>query len=255
MPEGPSIVILKDAVQRFKGQKVTRATGDGKYIDAAPLTGLIITDFKSWGKHFLICLPDFTVQIHLMMFGSYRINSRTDKHPRLHLEFGDSELNFYACQLHVIEQPLDEVYDWHADVMNPDWSAAKAISKMKEQPKLLACDALMDQHIFAGVGNIIKNEVLFRTKIHPLSLVKDLPRAKLKEMVNEAVTYSFDFLKWKKANTLSKHWEAYNQKTCPRNKVAFHKANTGKSHRSSYFCPLCQVKYGEESKEIKSATK
>ena len=249
MPEGPIIVILKKAVQQFKGQKVTKATGDGKYIDAKLLTGLTITDFKSWGKHFLICFPEFTIQVHLMMFGSYRINGNTEKQPRLHLQFGDGELNFYACQLHVIEQPLDEIYDWHADVMSPAWNAAKAINKMKGQTKLLACDALMDQHLFAGVGNIIKNEVLFRTRIHPLSLVNELPAEKLKDLTDEAVKYSFDFLKWKEANTLSKHWEAYNRKICPRDNVPFHKADTGKSHRSSYFCPLCQVRYGEESKK------
>jgi endonuclease-8 len=252
MPEGPIIIILKEAVQQFKGEKVIQASGDGKFIDAALLAGLTITDFKSWGKHFLICFPEFTVQIHLMMFGSYRVNSHTAKQPRLHLEFEDGELNFYACQLHVIEQPLDEVYDWQADVMNPAWSAGKAITKMKRQPELLACDALMDQHLFAGVGNIIKNEVLFRTRIHPLSLVNELPTARLKTMMKEAVTYSLEFLKWKKANTLSKRWEAYNQKICPRDNVAFQKADTGKSHRSSYFCPLCQILYGEKSKTSNS---
>ena len=31
----------------------------------------------------------------------------------------------------------------------------------------MVCDALLDQTVFAGVGNIIKNEVLFRTGVHP----------------------------------------------------------------------------------------
>jgi len=243
MPEGPILVILKRAAEQFKGQKVTDADGDGKYIDAAILKGQTVTDFKTWGKHFLICFPEFAVQIHLMMFGSYRINDHSAKQARLHLEFANGELNFYACVIHLIDQPLDEVYDWSADVMSSHWDAAKAIQKMKEFPKLLVCDALMDQHLFAGVGNIIKNEVLFRTKIHPLSLVSSLPADKLKEMVAETVNYSFDFLKWKKQNTLSKHWQAYQQEICPRNHIPFHKKNTGKSHRTSYFCDACQVLY------------
>jgi endonuclease-8 len=127
--------------------------------------------------------------------------------------------------------------------MNPDWDAENAIGKMKENPQLLACDALMDQQIFSGVGNIIKNEVLFRARIHPLSLVSKLPAEKLKEMIAEAVNYSFDFLKWKKEKKLSKHWQAYGQQICPRNHIPFHKKNTGKSHRTSYFCNLCQVLY------------
>jgi endonuclease-8 len=178
-----------------------------------------------------------------MMFGSYRINDHSVKPARLHLQFANGELNFYACVLHLIKQPLNEVYDWTADVMSPDWDAEKAVKKMNENPKLLACDALMDQHIFSGVGNIIKNEVLFRTRIHPLSLVNKLPAEKLKEVMTEAVKYSFDFLKWKKEKTLSRHWEAYDQQNCPRNQIPFHKKDTGKGHRTSYFCNACQVLY------------
>ena len=46
---------------------------------------------------------------------------------------------------------------------------------LKLQPDTLVCDALLDQDLFAGVGNIIKNEVLFRTRVHPESTIGDLP--------------------------------------------------------------------------------
>ena len=243
MPEGPIIIILKEAVQQFAGQKVIDASNNNHKLNAEMLIGQTVTEFKSWGKHFLICFPQFTIRVHMMMFGSYRVNSHTEKPPRLHLRFANGELNFYAVELLIIDEPLNEIYDWAADVMSKHWSAKKAIEKMKEQPKLLACDALMDQHLFAGVGNIIKNEVLFRTHIHPLSVIDAMPAKKRKEMIDEAVNYSFDFLKWKKESTLSKHWETYSQKICPRNHVAFDIKNTGKSHRKSYFCPLCQVLY------------
>lgn len=253
MPEGPSIVILKEAVQQFKGQKILDASCNNNTLDAAKLIGLTITDFKSWGKHFLICFPKFTVRIHMMMFGSYRINAHSDKAPRLHLQFTDGELNFYASLLQLIEEPLDKVYDWSADIMNPKWSAEKAIKKIKAQPKLLACDALMDQQLFAGSGNIIKNEVLFRTRIHPLSQVSSLPPKKIKELVAEAVNYSFDFLEWRKKNVLKKNWLAYNQKVCSRDHVAFNKADIGKSRRKTFYCDICQKLYTEADVADKKA--
>ncbi len=243
MPEGPIICILKEDVQQFKGQKVVTASCNNKAIDAGMLTGQTITGFKTWGKHFLICFPAFTIRVHMMMFGSYRVNEHTAKSPRLHLGFADGELNFYAVELLLIEEPIDKIYDWTADVMNSKWSAKKAINKIKLQPALLACDALMDQQIFSGVGNIIKNEVLYRTRIHPLSVVNKLPKAKLSEMLNEAVNYSFDFFNWKKAHIFSKNWKAYQQKDCPRDHVPFHKSDTGKSRRTSYYCDICQVLY------------
>ncbi|RWY51268.1 endonuclease [Mucilaginibacter gilvus] len=244
MPEGPSILILKEAAMQFKGQKVVAASCNNGAIDAALLIHQTITDIKSWGKHFLICFPSLTVRVHMMMFGSYRINSHTEKPARLHLLFenGD-ELNFYASQLKLIDEPLDEIYDWSADVMSPTWDGKKAIKKMKDIPGLLACDALMNQNLFAGVGNIIKNEVLFRTQIHPESLMSALPPKKLKEFIAETISYSFEFLEQKKAGKLKKNWKAYNKKICPRDETPFIKRDTGKSHRTSFYCELCMKKY------------
>ena len=243
MPEGPSIIILKEAVQEFKGQTVIDASCNNGAIDASILTDQVITDFKSWGKHFLICFPHVTVRVHMMMFGTYRINSHREKTARLHLQFKDGELNFYAAQLHLIDEPLENIYDWEADIMSDQWNPRKAIKKMKAEPELLACDALMNQQIFSGVGNIIKNEVLIKTHIHPYSLVNAIPSKKLKEMTDEARRYSFDFLKWKKAGVLKKHWQAYDKKVCPRNHVPFNIKDTGKSHRKSFYCELCQKLY------------
>jgi endonuclease-8 len=141
MPEGPSIVILKEAVQAFKGKKVTDVNGSTRKFDASRLKGKKITDFKSWGKHFLICVPRFTVRVHFLLFGSYRINEQKDAIPRLHLQFSRGELNFYACALDLIEAPLNEVYDWTADVMNEHWDADQALNKLKANPKMLACAA------------------------------------------------------------------------------------------------------------------
>ncbi|RFZ81085.1 endonuclease [Mucilaginibacter terrenus] len=244
MPEGPSILILKEAVQQFKGQKIVDASCNNRTLDAGLLKNQTITDLKSWGKHFLICFPNFTMRIHMMMFGSYRINSHTAKPARLHLQFENgTELNFYASQLKLIEEPLDDIYDWHADIMSPKWSSKKAITKMKALPELLICDALMDQQIFSGVGNIIKNEVLFRVKVHPESLVSSIPAKKLNDIINEAIKYSFKFFEQRKAGTLKKHWQAYNKKECPRDKVPLQKRDTGRSHRTSFFCDLCMKQY------------
>ncbi|MFD0792962.1 DNA-formamidopyrimidine glycosylase family protein [Mucilaginibacter litoreus] len=243
MPEGPSIVILKEKVQQFKGKTVTAASCNNGSLDVSILMNQPITDFKSWGKHFLICFPGFTVRIHMMMFGTYRINEHTAKPPRLHLQFNNEELNFYACLLQLIEQPLNEVYDWEADIMSDSWNTKKAIKKMKAEPKLLACDALMDQQIFSGVGNIIKNETLFRTRIHPESLIAAIPPKKLKEMIVETIKYSFEFLEQKKKGTLKRNWQAYHKKECPRNHVPFIRRDTGRSHRASFYCEVCQVLY------------
>lgn len=181
--------------------------------------------------------------IHFLLFGSYRINETKDASPRLSLKFTKGELNFYACSVKRIAEDIDEVYDWSADVMNDKWSPRKAREKLKRKPSTLACDALLDQDIFAGVGNIIKNEVLFRIRVNPESKIGKLPPAKLSALIKEARDYSFDFLKWKKEFTLKKHWLAHTKKTCPRCDLPIIKKYTGKTKRRSFFCLNCQVLY------------
>jgi endonuclease-8 len=129
--------------------------------------------------------------------------------------------------------------------MSDDWNAVAARKKLRGKKATLVCDALLDQDIFAGVGNIIKNEVLFRVKIHPLSLVSALPAIKLRALVEQARVYSFEFLEWKKAFVLRKHWLVHNRRECPRCEIPLAKAYLGKTQRRSFFCEHCQKLYGD----------
>ncbi len=242
MPEGPSIVILKEEVKAFEGQKIIAAEGNTK-TDIQRLEGKTIRRFSSWGKHFLICFDDFTLRIHFLLFGTYRINERKESKPRLSLQFKNGELNFYACSVKYLDDAPDKVYDWSADVLSPQWNPKKAKEKLKKQPGMLVCDALLNQDIFAGSGNIIKNEVLFRIKVHPLSKAGALPAKQLNLLVKAASDYSYDFLRWKKEFVLKKNWLAHTKKTCPRCNIPFIKKHLGKTNRRSFFCGSCQVLY------------
>lgn len=245
MPEGPSIVILKETIYSFKGKKVLEADGYGKALDFGRLHGTKLTDIKTFGKHLLLCFPDFTIRVHLLMFGSYRINSdKKDRNPKIRFTFSDNQtLSFYAGSVVMIDGPLDDIYDWSADVMNKKFSPAKAKKKLAALPEMIVSDALLDQTIFAGVGNIIKNEVLFRVKVHPKSKVGNMPAAKINAMIKQAVHYSFEFLEQRKDGTLKKHWKAYAQKKCPRDGSNLKKEYLGKASRRTFYCTACQERY------------
>ncbi|MCD2517184.1 endonuclease [Massilia sp. G4R7] len=245
MPEGPSLYILKELLTEFSGQDIVRADGNVRAIDPARLPGQRILAIHTWGKHLLIEMPDLVLRVHFLLFGTYRINERRpDKTPRLSIETakGD-ELNLYACAIKEIDRATYEAYDFSADVMSDAWDPKKARKKLRAQPDMLACDALLDQDIFSGVGNIIKNEVLFRIRVHPLSTVGALSAPKLRALVDEARQYSFDFLEWKRQYVLKQHWLAHAKRICPRCDIPFHKANLGRSNRRSFWCERCQKRY------------
>ena len=244
MPEGPSIVILKEEVSKFIGKKIIKASGNAKF-DKTPLINKKIIDFRSWGKHFLISVKGTDLRIHFLLFGSYSLNEQTkpDRSLRLCLQFTKGAIYFYTCSIKVLDANPDLIYDWSADVMNDMWDAKTALKKLKSMPDTMVCDTLLDQNIFAGVGNIIKNEVLFRIRLHPDSQVADVPLKKLKEMISEARIYSFQFLEWKKAYVLKKHWLAHTKKTCPRCNIPLIKKHCGKTKRRTFYCDNCQKKY------------
>jgi len=242
MPEGPSIVILKEEVQAFKGKKILGVSGNSK-IDYQQLHNKTVTDFKSWGKHFLVCCKGVTLRVHFMLFGSYRINEKKETPVRLSLQFKNGEINFYACSLKIFHEDPNEIYDWSGDVMSDTWNPSKAKKKLAAIPNTLVADALLDQHIFAGVGNIIKNEVLFRIRVHPESTVGKLPATKLREMVKEARNYSYQFYEWKKKYELKKHFLVHTKSICPRCNNRITRKHLGKTNRRSFFCVNCQVLY------------
>ena len=247
MPEGPSIVLLREQLAPFSKQKILSAEGNAK-IDMERVAGQKVVAFRSWGKHFLIELPQVAVRIHFLMFGSWTIDERKEREPRLRLQFRRGEINFYSCAVRLVEGPLADSYDWRGDVMSEQWDAPHARKKLRSQPKSFICDALLDQQLFAGVGNIIKNEVLFRVKVHPLSRVGTLPAAKIRAIVEQARQYSFEFLEWKRKFVLRKHWQVHNKSTCPICGGKLTRAWLGKTDRRSFFCEHCQVRYAAARK-------
>ncbi len=246
MPEGPSIVILREEAAAFAGRIIRRAEGNAK-IDMPRLPGRQVRALRSFGKQFLIELSDeLTVRVHLLLFGSYRINEGRDIAPRLRLVFDEGELNFYNGSVRLLDGELDTLFDWRSDVMSEHWDPRLARARLRKMPHTLVCDALLDQTVFAGVGNIMKNEVLYRIRVHPLSTIGALSPYKLGQLVEQARVYAFEFLAWKKAYVLAKHWLVHNRGRCPRHDIPLQRAHLGKTHRRSFFCARCQKLYTED---------
>jgi endonuclease-8 len=124
--------------------------------------------------------------------------------------------------------------------MSPKWDSGKAFDSIRSKPDVEIADLLLDQEIFAGVGNIIKNEVLWRVRIHPETKAKDLTPSELKNLIAETRKFSLLFYKWRKVFLLRKHLEIYQKSICPRCGANVKREKTGKRNRISHFCPACQ---------------
>lgn len=147
------------------------------------------------------------------------------------------------CSVKILQHDLNEIFDWSADVMNPEWDEQAALDKLMNLKDALVCDALLNQDIFSGVGNIIKNEVLYRVGIHPLSKIGSLKRYKLIQLIRETRSYAFDFLKWKKEGVLQENWKVHRKESCPKHDSPLKVKTLGNAKRKAYYCEKCQVLY------------
>ena len=94
--EGPSLVIIREEALKFVGQKVLRVDGSLSAFNVQILKGKKLTAIKTWGKHFLLCFGAATVQIHFLIFGSYRIDEEKENaKPRLSLFFKKGKILFF----------------------------------------------------------------------------------------------------------------------------------------------------------------
>lgn len=244
MPEGPSILLMKENLVKFSGQKIISVRGNSKSgIEVLP--GKILKEIRTFGKLTFLIAEEVIVRIHLLMFGSYSVDEQTrpDKSLRLCLEFEKGAIYFYSCSVKIVNEDFLREIPWEADVLSDNWSPEPAKDKLKNLPHLMVCDGLLDQNIFAGVGNIIKNEVLFRIGVQPESLVKGLPSDKLNKLIEEARIYSFDFLNWRRQYVLKKHWQVHNKKFCPKCGEKLVRKNTGFRNRRSFYCENHQKLY------------
>ncbi len=242
MPEGPQMQFMKEQTEQFVGQKILYAYGDAP-IPFTKLQGKKLKEIKTFGKEIFFCLEDFTIRVHLMLFGKYEINKTLNRSIRLGIEFESGTINLYACDCRLVEATLSDLYDWSTDIMHPSFNKNKALEKLTAKPEQLICDALLDQNIVAGAGNIIKNEALFMARIHPLSQISEIPLKKIESLLSACISISFKYLEWIRQDEANEHWLVYRKKECPRDHIPLLHSKLYKTNRSCYYCEACQHLY------------
>ena len=154
------------------------------------INGKKLQDIRTWGKHLLLIFANGTVRVHLGLFGDVLVDERKKVNRSFFLEFAKGEINGYVVRAEKLKAPLDEAYDWRTDILSKDFDAAYIKNLLKGQSKKTIEGVLMDQKIFTGSGNIIRNEALYRAGIHPLSIVGKIPEAKITSLVKEVVKFA-----------------------------------------------------------------
>ena len=247
--EGPSLYLAAKQLKPFRGKTVLAVSGNSK-IEKERMLQKKVKNIFSWGKHLIIQFDEFALRTHFMLFGTFEatVNNVTltgdyqrSYRPRIQLDFENGNIKLFNCSVKFLETKNAKAsYDFAIDIMSPKWDVDQALDSTRSKPGVEIADVLLDQEIFAGVGNIIKNEVLWRVRIHPKTKVKNIPLSELKKLIAETRKFSRLFYKWRKVFLLRKHLDIYQRSICPRCGAKVKREKTGKRNRISHFCPVCQ---------------
>ncbi|KAL7542785.1 hypothetical protein ACHAXR_012092 [Thalassiosira sp. AJA248-18] len=97
------------------------------------------------------------------------------------------------------------------DACSALFNAQDVFTSIRESGKnLIISDALLNQCLFPGVGNIIKIESLHRAKIDPRRIVSSLTDAELRRLIRHSRAFSMNWLKSGRAGSKL----VYNQTAC-----------------------------------------
>lgn len=189
MPEGPTILHLSKQLLPFKNKVVKKAGGYGP-MPTSWITGKKLKDIRTWGKNLLLIFANGTVNIHLGLFGDILVNERKKVNRSFYLEFTQGEINGYVVRATRLTDSPEKVCDWRTDILSSDFDTAYVKGLLKTQSGKHIEAVLMDQKIFTGSGNIIRNEALYQAGIHPLSIVEKIPAAKITTLIKEVVRFA-----------------------------------------------------------------
>ena len=210
MVEGPTAKAYAIKIrEEFSDEVVRRIFAKSRriFIPLNEVVGRRFLDSDSMGKNILLFLEGIAIRLHLMMFGSihiYRLDEallKPESRVRLLLEGVRKKLVVYNAPIVEIDKSdriLDRLRrDLGPDPLSSEWSREEAVWNIMKFPEKKIGVVILDQSVIAGIGNILRNEILFRARVNPEKRVMDLSREEVERIVAISEELSREFLKFK----------------------------------------------------------
>lgn len=192
MPEGHVIHRLANHFNElFLDQRLAVSSPQGRFSQSAALLDRsLMKQAQAWGKHLFVRfhapIAQPILHIHLGLIGQLTFTPLAPPVGQVRVRLSDAHWAAdlrgpQRCQLISADEQLVVTTKLGADPLRDDADPQQAWTKVHRSSKTIAA-LLMDQSIFAGVGNIYRVEILFRHRIKP-----SCPGNKLRKTSFEAI--------------------------------------------------------------------
>jgi endonuclease-8 len=269
MPEGDTIfraartlhrVLAGKIVERF--ESVYAALNRDRSIP-----GRTVESVTSRGKHLLMAFSgDLVLHTHMRMNGTwhvYRPGERWQRPSRdMRVLVATSEIVAVGFNIPIAELLSTAGVARHRqlaqlgpDVADDSFDRGLVLQRMRANGSIPIADALLDQRILAGIGNVLKSEILFVAGLHPFAAVQalddntlgrilDVSTRLMKVNVAEASATGRPRIGRQTTGSLdpSQTLWVYGRggKPCRRCGTRIQSRKTGAEARLTYWCPSCQ---------------
>jgi endonuclease-8 len=232
------------------GREVERADAPNRrsplHGRAGDLEGKVVEVAEARGKHLVVHFSEgLALHSHLGIKGSFRIGERA-RHgsPWLVLASGSTVAAQYGGKvLRLVPEARlrndPTLARLGPDVLAPEFTVSDGVAALRGGGREREVgDALLDQALLAGVGNVYRAEGLFAARISPWRRLADLADPELERVVGETAALMRAGLE-----TGRRPHDVYRRAGQPCLRCGEHVRSRGQgdNNRTVYWCPGCQA--------------
>jgi endonuclease-8 len=252
MAEGDTILRAARRIEAAIGGEqveVSAPNPRGRGSGVERLSGETLEQVKARGKHLLLDFGDLILHSHLGMSGSWHIypQGATWRKPAAAawavlrgesseaVQFGGPTLRLLRASSLRRDKTLARL---GPDILSPCFVPAEIVRSLRANPHCALGDALLNQSLVAGIGNIFKSEACFAARLDPWRPISDLSDDRLERVVDAA----HDLMQSAVEN--GRHSRAVYRRAgqpCPNCGIPILSRGQGDANRTTYWCPRCQA--------------
>ncbi len=275
MPEGDTIFrTARNLGRALVGKPVTafRSTFPWlmRFNDDTPLAGQTVDRVEARGKWLLVYFSGGGILTsHLLMNGRWHIYRRGGRwqlarvHMRIAIENAEYEAVGFRVPVAIMHTARSLERDLRVaspenDLLRAEFNGAAALDRLLARGDEAIADALLNQSVVAGVGNVFKSEICFVNGLHPFRTVASLTRDEAATIIASAqkllkanvledsgdtiVTYRGQQRRTTHASDPSESLWVYGRagETCRRCGETVRRRMQGADARVTFWCPRCQ---------------
>ena len=252
MAEGDTIVRTAARLAPMAGERVAASAPNprGRAAGVERIDGLVFEGVETRGKNLLLVFEGgLALHSHLGMNGSWRVyatGERWGRSPRSAwavlsgggwdaVQFGGPTIEVMTTSK-MRRHPA--ITGLGPDILDEEFDLGRAVAGIRADPSRGIGDALLDQHLVAGIGNIFKSEACFAARVDPWRPVDDLSEEELHEVLAAARGLMLEAVKSGRYP-----FKVYKRRqgACPRCRGRISSRGQGDANRTTYWCPRCQA--------------